>query len=288
MKMRHEVFAGYEGDRLAVDVFEGGERTVLFLHGGGQTRRAWDGTARMVAQRGMRAVTLDLRGHGESDWSKSGHYRFSDYAADVAAVVSVLAERDGAKPAVVGASLGGIAALTAETTDGPLISGLVLVDVILRMNPSGIQRIQGFMAERMVEGFATLDEAAAAIALYLPNRKRPPSTEGLRKNLRLDADGRYRWHWDPAMIGGPNAINSNARDVLLRVETLLPKLAIPVLLVRGMDSEVVDEDGARDFIGRIPNGRYVDVGGAGHMVAGDRNDAFCDAILEFLGETADA
>ena len=52
----------------------------------------------------------------------------------------------------------------------------------------------------MVEGFASLEEVADSIAEYLPHRKRPTNFEGLRKNLRMDDDGRYRWHWDPAFV----------------------------------------------------------------------------------------
>lgn len=284
----HCDLTGAEGDRLAADLFDGGGRTVIFLHGGGQTRRAWDRTARRVAEAGMRAVSVDLRGHGQSDWSAAQHYSFADYAADVAALVAQTRERFGDRPSIVGASLGGLSALLAEVRHGPLAESLVLVDVAPRMNPDGVARIQGFMGERMAEGFATLDEAADAIAGYLPHRKRPRSLDGLRKNLRLDADGRYRWHWDPAFLNGARNINHQARELLAATEAALPSLAPPVLLVRGMESELIGPEVAREFVGRLRNGRFVDVSGAGHMVAGDRNDIFCDAILEFLGERAAA
>ena len=62
----------------------------------------------------------------------------------------------------------------------------------------------------------------------------------------------------------------------------LPTLHLPVLLVRGMQSELVHEDYAREFVSLAPSASYVDVGGAGHMVAGDRNDVFCNAVLDFL------
>jgi hypothetical protein len=73
------------------------------------------------------------------------------------------------------------------------------------------------MAADMREGFATLEEAAAAIAAYLPHRKQPRSLEGLAKNLRQDSDGRYRWHWDPAFIDGPRNINTGAETVQQRL-----------------------------------------------------------------------
>ncbi len=275
-------FSGAEHNRLAADRFGSGGRPVLFLHGGGQTRRAWDATARRVAAAGMTAIAVDLRGHGESEWVASGNYTFADFAADAAAVFRQTAERFGAAPVAVGASLGGLASLTAELSHGPLLDALVLVDITPRMDPEGVAKVQGFMGERIADGFATLEEAAQAIARYLPHRKKPASLEGLGKNLRRSPDGRYRWHWDPAFMTGTRSINAGTAALMDEVDRGLPRLAIPVLLVRGMQSELVQETHARDFMASVPNGRTVDVSGAGHMVAGDKNDAFCAAILDFL------
>ena len=275
-------FSGAENNRLAADRFGSGGRPVLFLHGGGQTRRAWDATARRVAAAGMTAIAVDLRGHGESEWVASGNYTFADFAADAAAVFRQSAERYGRAPVAVGASLGGLASLTAELNHGPLIDALVLVDITPRMDPEGVAKVQGFMGERIADGFATLEEAAQAIARYLPHRKRPASLDGLSKNLRRSPDGRYRWHWDPAFMAGARSINVGTAALMDEVSRSLSRLAVPVLLVRGMQSELVHEAHARDFVASVPYGRTVDVGGAGHMVAGDRNDAFCAAILDFL------
>ena len=275
-------FTGADGNRLAADLWDGRGHPVLLLHGGGQTRRAWDMTARRIADAGMRAVTLDMRGHGESEWVAGGDYSFTAYGADAAAVVRQVAERFHAAPAAVGASLGGLSSLIAELDHGPLLDALVLVDITPRMDVGGVARITGFMGERMAEGFASLDEAADAIAGYLPNRQRPRSLEGLRKNLRQDTDGRYRWHWDPAFINGARNIGFRGRETMEDVQARLPDLHLPVLLVRGMQSELVHEDFVREFVELAPNATHVDVGGAGHMVAGDRNDVFCAAILDFL------
>jgi pimeloyl-ACP methyl ester carboxylesterase len=281
-------FTGVEGNRLSADLWDGRGHPVLLLHGGGQTRRAWDMTAQRVAAAGMRAITVDQRGHGESEWVASGNYTFSHFAEDVAAVVRQIADRFHAAPSAVGASLGGIAALTAESRLGRMLDSLILVDVTPRMDPEGVSKVQGFMGERMEDGFSSLDEAADAIARYLPHRKRPASYEGLAKNLRLGPDGRYRWHWDPAFMTSGNNINAGARELLEELLAGLPDLHLPVLLVRGMQSELVHEDFAREFVSLAPSASYVDVSGAGHMVAGDRNDVFCGAVLEFLTDRAAA
>lgn len=274
--------SGAEGNRLSADLWDGRGHPVVLLHGGGQTRHAWDETARRIASEGMRAVTVDLRGHGQSEWVESQNYRFGDFGADAAAIFRQVAEMFHTAPSAVGASLGGLSSLTAETRFGRLLESLVLVDVTPRLDPQGVAKVQGFMSARLSEGFASLEEAAAAIAAYMPHRKRPATLDGLRKNLRLGEDGRYRWHWDPALFAGPSSLESDGAQLRDELMAALPNLHLPMLLVRGMQSELVHEEYAREFVELAPSASYVDVGGAGHMVAGDRNDVFCQAILEFL------
>jgi pimeloyl-ACP methyl ester carboxylesterase len=281
-----EEFRGAVGNRLIGDVYGDGPRAALLLHGGGQTRHAFAEAASRLAGAGFTAVTLDQRGHGDSDWSEEGAYDAADFAADAAAVAAAIEKRI-AKPAVIGASLGGMAAMFAEGQAAkkglpPRFSALVLVDVTPRFDPSGAMKIQGFMRARAHEGFASIEEAADAVAQYLPHRPRPISTEGLRKNLRRREDGRWRWHWDPRFFDGPRPIHARRLGHEADRIEAAKSLRIPALLVRGASSELVREKDAREFLALVPHARFVDVAGARHMVAGDRNDAFSDAIIEFL------
>ncbi len=275
-------FTGAEGNRLVGEEHGTGGRPVLFLHGGGQTRHAWDKAVADMGAHGTRAISIDMRGHGESDHVESGLYRFDAYADDLAAVANEVRQRYGARPAVVGASLGGLSALLAETRHPGLLEALVLVDITPDMDANGVARIQGFMGEKLDEGFATLEEAADAIARYLPNRKRPRSLDGLSKNLRLGEDGRYRWHWDPRFLDAETGINVNGEALMRECYDAIPGLRLPILLVRGMQSELVNEGSARSFVERAPDATYVDIRDAGHMVAGDRNDVFSDEVTRFL------
>jgi pimeloyl-ACP methyl ester carboxylesterase len=161
----------------------------------------------------------------------------------------------------------------------PLMSAIVLVDIAPKVERSGSDKIIAFMSARP-DGFATLEEAADVIAEYLPHRPRPTDLSGLQKNLRLQADGRYRWHWDPAWIVDVESRRAvNHEDDLDRYARVLN---IPTLLVRGRQSDLLSEEGARHFLDLVPHAEYVDVAGAGHMVAGDRNDAFTSGVVEFL------
>ena len=118
------------------------------------------------------------------------------------------------------------------------------------------------------------------LAAYLPDRPFRHDHAGLKKNLRFDKDGRYRWHWDPRFITTKRSpANESLQAKLLEAARML---RIPTLLVRGKMSDVVSEDNVRDFLQMVPHANFVDVSEAGRMVAGDRNNAFTDAIVTFL------
>ena len=177
--------------------------------------------------------------------------------------------------------------LAGELSPG-IASAVVLVDIVPSMNPSGAARIHDFMSDRMVEGFASLDEVADLIAEYNPHRPRPSDLNGLRTNLRRRGD-RWYWHWDPQFIDGTAAnppIEVTDPDRMhAAIETILAD-DVPMLLVRGQVSDLVSEDRAEEFLARFPQVEFVDVQGAGHMVAGDRNDLFAEAVVDFLNRHA--
>jgi pimeloyl-ACP methyl ester carboxylesterase len=280
-------FIGATGNRLAADVFGDSGPPVLLLHGGGQTRHAWTKTAEAIARKGHTAYALDQRGHGDSDWIADGAYDFFDFAADAKVVAAELTRRSGVKPIAIGASLGGIASLLAEgqfehDQGANVFSALVLVDITPRVDLSGVAKVLGFMRANAEQGFASIAEAAQAVADYLPQRPRPKSHEGLKKNLRLSPDGRWRWHWDPRFLDGPRAAGADRRVLEAALVEAARRIQIPALLVRGASSELVKEAHAKEFLELVPHADYVDVGGARHMVAGDRNDHFSAAVLSFI------
>jgi pimeloyl-ACP methyl ester carboxylesterase len=282
------MFTGAAGNRLVGDVYGETGQPVLLLHGGGQTRHAWRHTAEHLARSGAVAYALDQRGHGDSEWVADGAYAFPDFAADVTAVAATLRQRTGQRPIAIGASLGGISSLLADGKSerdgaGPILSAIVLVDITPRVDQGGVAKIQGFMRERAAEGFATVSEAADAVAAYLPHRKRPRSHDGLKKNLRLHPDGRWRWHWDPAMLRGERSFAIDHRVLEAALTEAARAITIPALLVRGGSSELVHEAHVREFLELVPHAAYIDVADARHMVAGDSNDRFSEAVLDFVG-----
>ena len=268
------------GLRLAADVLGYGPRPpVLLLHGGGQTRHAWDSTAKSLVSKGWTTVAVDLRGHGDSEWSADGDYSLDAFADDVRGVVAELAP----PPVLVGASLGGLSSLLA-LSEAPAADamGLVLVDVAHRFESVGAQRIVDFMRDDPA-GFAHPQEAAAAVARYLPHRQGPGDTTGIETNLRM-RDGRWHWHWDPRLLGASRPLLDPETGPALshRVIAAVRRLKIPTMLIRGAISDVISRPIAHEFAELAPLARIVEVDGAAHMVAGDENDRFTGAVVAFL------
>jgi pimeloyl-ACP methyl ester carboxylesterase len=248
---------------------------VLLLHGGGQTRHSWARTAERLAGSGSTAIALDARGHGDSDWDPSRDYSLDGFVGDVIGFVSTLERR----PVLVGASLGGMTALILVGEHPGLAQGLVLVDVVVRVESEGVNGIRDFMTAHP-DGFVSLDEVADAVAAYNPLRRRPRNLDGLRKNVRQRANGRWYWHWDPSFMRIGDEPQRRMNPKRLRAAAL--NVTIPTLLVRGAQSNVVSQAGLDDMLALIPHAESVEVRSAGHMVAGDDNDVFAARLEAFL------
>lgn len=268
-------FEGPAG-KLAADrwVAEDECGVVLLLHGGGQTRHSWHRSGSRFASAGWTTIAIDARGHGDSDWDPAGDYSMDALVDDLAAVVAEL----GVAPVLVGASMGGITSLLAVGESAVTAAALVLVDVAPRTEPEGVKRILDFMAASP-DGFASLEEVADAVAAYNPHRPRPKNLDGLKKNVRQRANGRWYWHWDPAFLSVSDEPTRQARQE--RMEAAAGHIDVPTLLIRGAQSDVVSPQGAEELQQLIPHA-VVQEARAGHMVAGDDNDVFVSQVVEFL------
>lgn len=267
---------------ICADHWDGDGTPVVLAHGGGQTRHSWGGTAAVLAAHGHRVVSMDLRGHGDSRWDPDRDYSMGAYAGDARAVVEWVGE----PVAWVGASLGGMTGMHAVDAEPDCFSSLTLVDITPRPAAAGVSRILEFMASRAHDGFADLEEAADAIAEYQPHRPRPTDLSGLAKNLR-EREGRFYWHWDPAFLdvrGAPGSEHARDRHHD-QLEAMARRIVIPVLVVRGRLSDLVTQAEVDAFREMVPHANYVDVKDAAHMIAGDKNDVFTDAVVEFLAES---
>lgn len=268
-----------DGIRLSLRYY-GDDRApcVLMAHGFGQTQYAWEQTGRRLAAAGWQAVSYDARGHGESDRAPSGNYDFEQFVEDFRRVCASLPNL----PILIGASMGGLTALLAHSEKPKVdLRALILVDIAPRWDERGVTAMLAFMRQHP-QGFASLDEASDAVRDFLPHRRRSGTQTGLNRNLRQAADGRWYWHWDPAML----ALAEKSSNLQSRLQSASRRLKLPTLLISGGQSELIGAEHADEFLKLAPHAEHIEVGDAAHMVASDANDHFLAAIAPFLKRQA--
>jgi pimeloyl-ACP methyl ester carboxylesterase len=274
-----------DGLRLAVEARGDTHAPPLaFAHGFGQTRHAWDASANALAADGWYCLTADARGHGNSGWRDDGDYDFAQFVGDLVLLARHSAQPPApALPILIGASMGGLLGLIAQAEYTPF-RALVLVDITPRWETAGVERILTFMRAHP-QGFATLEEAAAAITQYLPHRTSRKSPDRLRRMLVAHPDGRLRWHWDPRLLDRVAADSERQQTHLLDAAR---RIRVPTLLVSGESSDIVSDSTIDEFLHCVPHAEHVRVARATHMIVGDRNDAFTAAVRQFIQPLRDA
>lgn len=250
---------------------------LVYAHGFGQTRGAWSRTGQQLAAHGYAGLAYDARGHGGSERNPVElAYAGEQFADDLIIVAGERAQ----PPVLVGASMGGLFGLIAEARWPGLFRAMVLVDITPRWEQAGMQRILGFMTA-FPDGFDSLHHASEVIAAYLPHRRSRKSPEELRELLREGEDGRWRWHWDPRLVDELARDSAQHQDAIADAARAIQ---CPILLISGGRSDLVSETTVEEFKSLVPHARHVHLPQATHMVAGDDNDAFSAAVLEYLAD----
>ena len=282
---RHDVPAGGRSGFTVIDgrqvhYLEWGPSAapgVLCLHGGGQTAYMYEELGAALCRR-YHVLAPDLPDHGDSD---PAH----DYGRHaLAATLPPLCAQFGfGTVAIVGASLGGIVAMTYAAAHPEQVAAIALIDVGHKLDEEGVRKIIGFMSKH--ESFASLQEAATEIAAYLPHRKevRP---ESLTRNLRQRADGRWVWkHGFNRRLRAEGAEQGkNWNHVIEGLAADASSLRCPVLVLRGAASDVLSNQGAEEITALIPNARLAIVANAGHLAAGDNPTSTVGLVSSFLAE----
>ena len=265
---------GAQGIGLAASKTSGNTPPILFAHGFGQTRGAWAASAAALAAAGHATLAYDARGHGDSDWNPPAQsYDGQQFTDDLIVVAGELPQ----PPVLVAASMGGLFGLMAESRWPGLFAAMVLVDITPRWETQGVERILAFMSAHP-HGFASLEAAADSIAAYLPHRPRK-SPDALRALLRPTTDGRWNWHWDPRLVDELARDSEQHQDAIAAAAR---RVECPLLLVSGGRSDLVSPQTIDEFLTLAPHAQHVHLPEATHMVAGDDNDAFTTAVLNYL------
>jgi esterase len=253
-------------------------RPVVFLHGGGLNAHTYDLVC-LALRPDHHCIALDLRGHGDSEWSPVVDYRIETNAADVAAFLDHLALPD---PVLVGMSLGGLTALHYAGDHSMQLAGLVVIDIGPQFQREGSKKIRDFLAAPAEHG--SVEDFVRAAKAFNPRRDEVLLRRSLLHNLRRTPRGTWVWKWDPR----PRvATDHEARDRrYARLWESVDRIRCPTLVVRGAQSEIFLEADAEALATRLPSARWTTVENAGHTVQGDNPAGLLAALRPFLAEVA--
>lgn len=248
-----------DGRTLSAVVWGAGPPAAVLLHGRAQNAHTWDtvGLALLAADPKRSFVALDLPGHGHSQWKDDHDYRPAAMAPDVRAAAGILAPE---ARLLVGMSLGGLTSLALLGDTPERFDRLILVDITPGVNPGKGRAIAEFTSGP--ERFGSFDEILDRTVRYNPGRSERSLRRGVYHNAREFPDGSWSWRWDPGR-------SSVAPGSLAPLWDVLGGLSLPLTLVRGGASPVVDDDDVAELLRRRPDAEVVVVDGAGHSIQGD-------------------
>lgn len=272
--MERREFEGFGGLRIVADAFGNAESPpVVLVHSGGQSKEFWHGSAQALAEAGRYAICIDLRGHGESGHAADGRYDLDAHIQDLRAVLSSLPTR----ALVVGAGLGAIIALATVGESAPhLVSGLALVDVNIWFEEAALKRLHTALLERTTAVDAP-DKIAAAVAAAHPGEPTPAVTERLLASFAKRGDGKLEWRGDPKALQGSDLFSQQDR-----LTEAAGRIVGPVVLVRGSLNDTISNENLQRLQATIKGSELVEIEGAGHFLAADREDLFNAVLLDFL------
>jgi len=256
---------------------------LLLVHGGRDHGRSWDALARALAPQ-FHVVAPDLRGHGDSEWTKGGSYALTEYVYDLARLVRHLGAQ---KVAIAGHSMGGMVGLIYAGTFPDRVSALVVLDGVTVMPDEKAapadQRIAHYVGQldkleaREARRYSTIEEAAAQMRAH--NKRLPAelalhlATFGARKN----ADDTYSWKFDPYQRArAPHRLSPQDHV------SLWARVTCPVLLLHAEESFLRNSQTA-GLATYFQNARSETISGAGHWLHHDKPEEVIGSVRRFLG-----
>jgi pimeloyl-ACP methyl ester carboxylesterase len=261
-----------DGRMLSALVWGTAHPELVLIHGGAQNAHTWDTVALAL---GRPLVAIDLPGHGYSSWRDDATYDPVTNSAAVATAIAALAPQ---AHAVVGMSLGGLTAIALTARHPELVARLCLVDVTPGVNAEKGATIAAFV--RGPESFESFDEILQRTMAFNPTRSEASLRRGILHNaVELD-DGRWAWrhHFSRGISEGREGAIPWDNEALWED---LSAVKVPLMLVRGSLSPVVDDADVAEVQRRQPTARVEVVEGSGHSVQGDRPLVLAGLIADF-------
>ena len=248
--------------------------TIVLLHGGHQSAHSWDLVSLHLAQK-YRVLALDQRGHGDSEWARDVVYSNHEMSLDAEAFIGAMGLE---RPVLIGHSMGGRNAMLLIRRNQALLRAAVIVDVGPELSEKGRAAIGGFVQAN--QEFDDLEHFVRNVRQYDPYRSREHIERTVKYNMLERADGKYVSKCD----SNPRRLNIVRGAGPLENITLedAASFDLPVLLVRGANSNILAPDAAERFAAALPAGRLVTVTDCGHNVHGQNTKGFIGGIGGFL------
>lgn len=249
---------------------------IVLLHGGHQSAHSWDLVSLHLAQR-YHVFALDQRGHGDSEWARDVVYSNHEMSLDAEAFIGAMGL---VRPIVIGHSMGGRNTMLLTRRNQALLRAAVIVDVGPELSDRGRAAIGGFVQAN--QEFDDLEHFVSNVRKYDPYRSREHIERTVKYNMLERADGKYVSKCD----SNPRRLNIPRGSGPLENITLEEAggFDLPVLLVRGANSNILEAEAAERFAAALPRGRLVTVPDAGHNVHGQNTKGFIAALGGFLTE----
>lgn len=268
---------GHADVSIAVADSGGTGAPVLFVHGFAHQRSVWAGVIARLASP-VRALAVDLRGHGESGWSIPGEYDVGHHALDLVQLIDQLSLE---RVTIVAHSLGGNAATLATAARADRVAGLVLVDTGPGLSTAGLQWIAAG-ATGPILSYACIAEYRASLDATHPLAD-PASLDRLAAaSLVRRVDGRFEARLDPAVLRGPvdPGVLAAVEERLWRA---LAAVRCPTLVVRGAKSAMLPAASAKRMVDEVlERGELRVIEAAGHSVMLDAEAELASRIDAFL------
>ena len=251
-----------------------GRPALCFLHGGSAHSHWFDAVVPSFVDR-FHIISLDQRGHGQSDWAPDARYGTEQFASDLVGVMDQLAWE---RMVVVGHSMGGHNSIGFSAWHPDRVRGLCVVDSRPSLPAERLQAMhrRGHRGPRRHE---TLDLALRSFRLLPAETLAAPDLlEHLGREGIAEREGKFLYRFDPQCNGARKPVDGWA---------LLPDIKASTLLVRGELSPIMPQEMAERMAAAIPNATLVTMLGVYHHLVLDAPDAFSRILDDFLRELPD-